>query len=277
MVTGRKDKWDCPQEKGKPRSQNIPQKSPPHDNNREKDYKQIKKQSNRQDIWVAQMITAQAEARNTTKTKLWKCLRQMEQSQNTAQKVKKALGKSITHNGLNQVTAPTSQTDSTRLTLTTKIELENACLEEARCRFTQAANTPMLQTPMIDLLGMDNMESKTFHQILQGTFECPPGCNQYLWKLLPFLARPAHLPDISMCTYNEYKKSWEQARETTASSSLSLHFGHYIAGVANDIVGKLNAIMANAWLVDGTAPSQWTKTLNVMLEKVAGNDNVEKL
>ncbi len=59
--------------------------------------------------------------------------------------------------------------------------------------------------------------------------------------------------------------------------SLSLHFGHYIAGVANDIVGKLNAIMANAWLINSTAPAQWTKTLNVMLEKLASNDNVKKI
>jgi len=36
------------------------------------DYKQIKKQSNQHNIWVAEMITAQAEARNTTKMKLWK-------------------------------------------------------------------------------------------------------------------------------------------------------------------------------------------------------------
>jgi len=38
------------------------------------DYKQIKKQSDRRDIWVAQMITAQAAARNMMKIKLWKRL-----------------------------------------------------------------------------------------------------------------------------------------------------------------------------------------------------------
>jgi len=80
-----------------------------------------------------------------------------------------------------------------------------------------------------------------------------------------------------MHTYNKYKTSWEQDRETMASSPLSLHFGHDIAGVANDIVGKLNMIMANAWLANGMAPTRWTKMLNTMLEKLAGNDNVEKL
>jgi len=50
---------------------------------------------------------------------------------------------------------------------------------------------------------------------------------------------------MDMCTYTEYKCSWERARETTASSPSSVHFGHYIAGVTDDIIGKLNALLAN--------------------------------
>jgi len=55
---------------------------------------------------------AQAEAKNTEKAKLWKRLRQMEQSHMTARKVKKALGTLSTNTGLSQVTAPTSCTDN---------------------------------------------------------------------------------------------------------------------------------------------------------------------
>jgi len=84
------------------------------------DYKQINKQSNQHNIWVAEMITAQAEAKNMTKMKQWKCLRQTEQSQNTARNVKKALGKNTAHSGLSQVMAPTSQTGLTWQTSTTK-------------------------------------------------------------------------------------------------------------------------------------------------------------
>jgi len=111
----------------------------------------------------------------------------------------------------------------------TKHELEMACLKEARHRFTQAAQTPMLQTLMVELLGLDNMESSMFQQILNGSFECPPECNEYLQKLLPFLAKLDNIPKITMRMYKEYKRSWEHARETMASSPLSLHFGHYIA------------------------------------------------
>jgi len=82
---------------------------------------------------------------------------------------------------------------------------------------------------------------------------------------------------MSMRTYTAYKRSWERAREMTASSPSSIHFGHYIAGVANDLVGKFNALLANKQLSSGTVPQRWRKNLNVMLEKLAGNDNVEKL
>jgi len=43
------------------------------------------------------------------------------------------------------------------------------------------------------------------------------------------------------------------------------------------MVGKFNALLANERSTSGTAPQRWRKTLNVMLEKLFGNDNVEKL
>jgi len=111
------------------------------------DYKQIKKQSDRHNIWVTQMITAQAEAQNIPKTKLWKRLQQTEQSRSTTQKVKQVLGTITAHAGLSQVTTPMSQMDNTRITITTKEELETACLEDdssLRWHKLQCYNHPWL-------------------------------------------------------------------------------------------------------------------------------------
>jgi len=85
------------------------------------------------------------------------------------------------------------------------------------------------------------------------------------------------IPEMSMRTYTEYKQSWERARETTALSPSSIHFRHYITGIASKLVGKFNTLLASERLTSGMAPQRWRKTLNVMLEKLAGNDNVEKL
>jgi len=43
------------------------------------------------------------------------------------------------------------------------------------------------------------------------------------------------------------------------------------------MVRKLNAILANVCLLSSMALEQWKQTLNIMLEKLAGNDNIEKL
>jgi len=68
-----------------------------------------------------------------------------------AHHVKTALRKQAAHKGLSQVMAPQSNNDSMRVTYTNKEDLEMACLEEARRQFTEAACTPMLQQPMIEL------------------------------------------------------------------------------------------------------------------------------
>jgi len=104
----------------------------------------------------------------------------------------------------------------------------------------------------------------------------PCRLHPYLQKLTPYQARLANIPEILMQTYEEYKCSWERASETTASLPSSLHFGHCIARMANHVVGKLNTILANKQLASGTAPKQW-KMLNIVLEKLAGNNNIKKL
>jgi len=121
------------------------------------------------------------------------------------------------------------------------------------------------------------MDAPEFSQILDGTFKCLAECNIYLQKLIPHLKQLEELPQNNYTNVQRIKQSWEIARETTASSPSSIHFGHYIAEIADDIIGKLNAILANVWLLSRTAPEQWKQTLNVMLEKLASNDNVEKL
>ena len=80
-----------------------------------------------------------------------------------------------------------------------------------------------------------------------------------------------------MRMYKEYKRSWKITCKTTASSPSQVHFGHYIAGIADDTVGKLNAILANVHLLSSMPPERWKQTLNMMLEKLTGNDNVKKL
>jgi len=135
----------------------------------------------------------------------------------------------------------------------------------------------MLKEPLFSKLGIDNIDSNTFQQILDGRFECPETCEPITKWLLQQLARPEGVNDHPPRTYQEYRQGWLKARETTVSSPSGIHFGHYMAAMADETVARLNAILANLALYSGTAPDRWKKTLNVMLEKMAGNNNVKKL
>jgi len=62
-----------------------------------------------------------------------------------------------------------------------KIELEQACLEEAGRRFTQASNTPMLTSPLLEIFG-EHGKPKTLAQVLAGEFTTLPDCDKYAKK-----------------------------------------------------------------------------------------------
>jgi len=108
----------------------------------------------------------------------------MEQSQQMLRRVKKVLGTSTQHTGLTQVSAPIGNRENTWVSYTTQADIERACLKEAQQRFTQAKDTPMLQPPMLEIFGIDNMDTPEFSQILDGMFACLAGTSIYLQKLI---------------------------------------------------------------------------------------------
>jgi len=56
-----------------------------------------------------------------------------------------------------------------------------------------------------------------------------------------------------------------------------IHFGHYIAGTFNPEILVINATLANIPLHSGFTYDRWKKGVNVMIEKMCGDFNVEKL
>jgi len=81
------------------------------------------------------------------------------------------------------------------MTYTNKGQIELACLDEAHQRFMQAVEMPMLQEPMFSRLGIANIDSDAFQQILDSTFECPVACKPITKQLLQQLARPEGVKD----------------------------------------------------------------------------------
>jgi len=69
----------------------------------------------------------------------------------------------------------------------------------------------------------------------------------------------------------------QQVRESTASSALGIHFGHYMARTFNLEILLVNAKLADIPLMTGFSYARWKKGLNIMIEKMVGNFNVKKL
>jgi len=186
------------------------------------------------------------------------------------------LGKQEIRKGLSQV-AETGIVGRPGVTHSNKKRVENACLVEAGWRFTQANQTPFLQAPLLKDFGEIRVDRLAFKTVLAGTYLPPPGCDQMMVKLLQTLRCPADLPDIHIGGEEEFNRGWRKAREQTASSPSKVHFGHYMAGTFNPTIAILTAKMAELPQMQGISLKRWKKGLNVLLEKIPGNCNLDKL
>jgi len=113
-----------------------------------------------------------------------------------------------------------------------KADLEKACLEEAGQRFTQAHQAPLLTPPLIYQLGKCG-KPKTISKVVEGTILTPAGCNPYAAQFLAAVTRWPGIQDTTQRTVIKYSKGWQKAQETTGSSALGIHFGHYMTGMFN--------------------------------------------
>jgi len=136
-------------------------------------------------------------------------------------------------------------TDGLHLEFTTKYSLEKACLDEAGCRFSQANNTPLLQEPLLHRFGELGTNWPEFKKVLAGKSTQNPNDNIYMTKLMQQLCQPEPLREITPRSLQDYTTGWRRAQETTASSMLGIHFGHYMAGTFNPDIVLFNATMAD--------------------------------
>jgi len=192
-----------------------------------------------------------------------------------AKNVQQALHKMQAHNPLAMVEAP-GQDLRMQQVYHQKVELEQACLEEAGQCFTQAKQTPLLTSPLVDIFGKCG-DPKEVAQILSGAMVLPTLSDPYAVKFLAAMTHPQGIKEVTSRSTQAYCRSWHKAQETTGSLASRIHFGHYIAGTFNPEILVLNAALANILLRMGFSYARWKKGINVKIEKTMGNFNVKKL
>jgi len=159
--------------------------------------------------------------------------------------------------GLTHVIGPLPAGPDRRVESKTKAELETLCLLEAGRRFTQAATTPFLTSPLIKLFTESNLSTRAFDQVLSGMFVCPEEVDALTKRLLSTLKRNPSTPWIQPRTLKEITAGWKKAREATSSSPSSIHFGHYMAGTFNLTIAVFNARLANLGFTTGYSLKRW--------------------
>jgi len=162
------------------------------------DYYMIKAQKNRRDTWISQMIEAISSAKDIPKARLWKQIRHNEAARTRARQVRRIFCPDQTRSGLSQVNIPDINHQGGRISVHKKTALEQACLDEAHKRFTQAATSPIFQLPQEAGLHSGGVGSSAFKQILAGTFDMKNISDPYTTKLLVHLRRPPGTQDVTI-------------------------------------------------------------------------------
>jgi hypothetical protein len=160
-----------------------------------------------------------------------------------------------------------------------KEQIEQALLLETGQRFNQSAETPFMQTPLVELVGPSG-NSSYVEQILQGTAEIPSGIDEFAERLILHLCYPDNYngkETVAELNIEDHTRGWSRARERTSAGPSGLHFGHFKAMSTSEILAELSAIMAFFPYKTGYSPERWRQGIQVMLMKQIGNLNVGKL
>jgi len=184
-------------------------------------YHKFKKELNMHDMWLGQVIEAQAQATGQKMKALWKQIWSQERVQLTAKQVNFPLGKATTHHPLAIVCDPATGTN--RQDCTTKQALETACLAEAGRHFTQVNQTPCFQPPLWEIFRELGIWRQAFDDVLNGTFTPPYSCNLFTQKVFKHLKQPLGMFEIDPPALVD---GWHHAHKETSSSYLAIHFGH---------------------------------------------------
>ena len=147
-------------------------------------------------------------------------------------------------------------------------------------RYTMAGEAPICNGDLFEEFGYTS--STTAGQaVLNGTYVAPNGTDQATVDLFAELAEiRQRIPkdSVSVCiTPQQWKRYWQVVNEETSSSESGLHFGHYVAGSASDIISYYHAARVTVVIAHAIQLERWSRGLSVMLEKTLGVTLVTKL
>ena len=123
-----------------------------------------------------------------------------------------------------EVLSPTGEI----IELTTKPQIESACIKENKQKYRQTEYTPCMQGQLKCDLGIIGI-SPVASAIMNGTYTCPELSPPYTQEFFnQFKHQHLHYPPPpNIMTTSSFKNGWTKVKEATSAASFTgIHFGH---------------------------------------------------
>ena len=145
-------------------------------------------------------------------------------------------------------------------------------------RYKTARSTPIARGRLLRDLG-HLANTPAAKEILEGTYCFPLGTDEATILILKATAAVYVKNKGVVKTILKHKDFlfWRRAKERTESSNKGLHFGHSISQSFSKELTDLKLLQLNIVLRMGMPLRRWLHGLTVMLEKEAGNCEIDKL
>jgi hypothetical protein len=158
--------------------------------------------------------------------------------------------------------------------------VERLIMANNAARFHLTEDTPPMTEPLLSDLGY-LADTETAAQILDGTYICPPGTDDYTRDFFRILQRPQNVDALDRIdtsfSVSDFQNYWKKAKEQTSSSISTLHFGHDKAVCKNDTLSEMHCVFVDIAVNSDFSPKRWQRGLTVMLKKKQGVILVNKL
>ena len=225
--------------------------------------------------WLMELAAIKAKQYGGDQYKHYSNLIAQERQRIASRRMKGAMGK-LHGNGI--TTAQVTQNDGTIREYTTKEDIEQACLDENKKKFSQTNSTPLMMGSLADELGFDGT-SEVCQQILDGVYIPPPDTDEYTKAYIKELKRPNNLQDTPTATVptHTFRDGWKKINEHISSGITGIHYGHMKACAKDDYLSDFEATICHIPYATGYSPTDWKTSVNSMIPKKGKKPEVENL
>ena len=166
-----------------------------------------------------------------------------------------------------------------RIEINSTEEIHNKLLARNRRHLNQASVTPFTHGTLSEMIGVDGSTNHC-DDIIKGTWEPPENCEEIIRTYVSALKIDKNTAIEGLktdITKEDFYEFWSKKRESTATSPMGLHVGHYKVSLENEDIAEVHRTMMLLPFQFGFAPKRWCSSVQLMLQKDPGQPWIHRL